>query len=74
MTDTKTPAVGLDEAAGRAMAAQTHYETQAIWLPLLAVHHWGKRPAGLALPTPCGAPQAKEPLPLRQGRLFASRP
>jgi hypothetical protein len=39
MTD-ETLKASPAEAAGRAMAARTRFEKEAIWLPLLAVNHW----------------------------------
>lgn len=39
MTDqTQTPSP--QDAAGRALVARKTFEKEAIWLPLLAVHHW----------------------------------
>ena len=29
-----------DEAGGRELVARTSFEKEALWLPLLAVHHW----------------------------------
>ncbi|WP_426027028.1 hypothetical protein [Brevundimonas sp. TWP2-3-4b2] len=41
MTDpTHTAAMSPEEAAGRALVARTSFEKEAVWLPLLAVHHW----------------------------------
>lgn len=34
-----TPKMSAAEAAGRAMVARASFEKEAVWLPLLAVHH-----------------------------------
>lgn len=40
MTDKTQATFTPDEAYGRALVARTTFETEAVWLPLLAVHHW----------------------------------
>jgi len=40
MTEAPKAAFATDEAAGRALVARTAFEKEAVWLPLLAVHHW----------------------------------
>lgn len=39
---TKTPKAGMapSEEFGRALVARTTFEKEAVWLPLLTVHHW----------------------------------
>lgn len=39
MTD-QIPTMSPEEAAGRALAARTSFEKEAVWLPSLAVQHW----------------------------------
>lgn len=39
MTD-QSPNMSPQEAAGRALAARTSFEKEAVWLPVLAVNHW----------------------------------
>ena len=39
MTD-KPPMMSADEAFGRELVARTTFEKEAVWLPVLAVHHW----------------------------------
>ena len=38
MTD--KPPMSADEAFGRELVARTTFEKEAVWLPVLAVHHW----------------------------------
>ena len=40
MTDKTQAAFSPDEAYGRELVARTAFEKEAVWLPLLAVHHW----------------------------------
>lgn len=40
MTDVTGNAPSQDEQAGRALVARTTFEKEAVWLPMLAVHHW----------------------------------
>ena len=40
MTDKTAATFKTDEAFGRELVARTTFEKEAVWLPLLAVHHW----------------------------------
>ncbi|HYC74007.1 hypothetical protein [Brevundimonas sp.] len=40
MTDNAPATMSPDEAFGRALVARTSFEKEAVWLPMLAVHHW----------------------------------
>lgn len=40
MTDAVPATFTTDEAYGRELVARTTFEKEAVWLPLLAVHHW----------------------------------
>lgn len=40
MTDKIQATFTADEAFGRELVARTAFEKEAVWLPLLAVHHW----------------------------------
>jgi hypothetical protein len=40
MTETVPATFTPDEAYGRQLVARTSFEKEAVWLPLLAVHHW----------------------------------
>jgi hypothetical protein len=40
MTDLPQATFKPDEAVSRALVARTTFEKEAVWLPLLAVHHW----------------------------------
>ena len=40
MTDKTQATFTPDEAYGRELVARTAFEKEAVWLPLLAVHHW----------------------------------
>ncbi len=40
MTDAVPATFTPDEAYGRELVARTTFEKEAVWLPLLAVHHW----------------------------------
>ncbi|MBX9576556.1 MAG: hypothetical protein K2X07_13065 [Caulobacteraceae bacterium] len=40
MTEPVQATFSPDEAYGRELVARTSFEKEAVWLPLLAVHHW----------------------------------
>ena len=40
MTNGTEASFKTDEAFGRELVARTTFEKEAVWLPLLAVHHW----------------------------------
>jgi hypothetical protein len=40
MTDNAPATMSPDEAFGRALVARTSFDKEAVWLPMLAVHHW----------------------------------
>ncbi|HEV7227694.1 hypothetical protein [Brevundimonas sp.] len=40
MTETPKATFASDEAFGRALVERTAFEKEAVWLPLLTVHHW----------------------------------